>query len=103
MAAKTLSTTATTTLVSMGTASTSVVRGVTFCNTHTSASATYDLTVVLNGATAGVYLVRGVSLAAQATSQPLSQPLVLNGGDAIQAKASVSNQIDCTVSYLESY
>lgn len=103
MAAKTLTANTTISLVALGTASTAIVRGVTFCNTHASASATYDFTVVPNGLTASIYLVKGVSLAAQATSQPLTNPIVLNAGDTLQAKASVANQIDCTVSYLESY
>lgn len=103
MVAKTLTANTSISLVALGTASTAIVRGVTFCNTSTSSSATYDFTIIPNGLTASVYLVKGVSLSTQATSQPLSNPIVLNAGDTLQAKASVANQIDCTVSYLESY
>lgn len=103
MAAKTLTSTTATTVAEMGTSSTAVVRGITFCNTSTSSSATYDLLVIPNGLTAGIYMIKAASLSSQATGQPLNSTLVLNAGDKLQARASVSNVIDVTASYLESY
>jgi hypothetical protein len=100
--ARSLTSTSTITLTTLGTASTALIRGLTFCNTSTSSSATVDLTVTKSGSTTGVYMFRGVAVAAQATSQPLSgTPLVLNAGDSLSAKASAANQIDATLSYLE--
>lgn len=100
--AKTLTSTSSITLTTLGTASTALIRGLTLCNTSTSSSATVDLTVTKNGSTAGVYMFRGISVAAQATSQPLSgTPMVLNAGDSMSAKASAANQIDATLSFLE--
>lgn len=103
LVAKTLTANTTISLVSLGTASTAIVRGLTFCNTHTASSATYEFSILPSGLTASVFLFKGVSLSAQATSQPLTDPVVLNAGDTLQAKASAANQVDCTVSYLESY
>ena len=103
MVAKTLTATTPITIATMGTASVAVFRGITFCNTNTSTSAAYDLLIIPNGLTASVYMVKGASLASQATGQPLSSTLVLNSGDILQARSSVSNSIDVTASYLESY
>jgi hypothetical protein len=103
MVAKTLTATTPITIASMGTASTAVVRGITICNTSTAASATYDLLIIPNGLTASVYMIKAASLATQVTGQPLNSTLVLNAGDALQAKASVANVIDVTASFLESY
>lgn len=98
-----ITTTNVVTLVSMATASVAIVRGLIMCNKHTSSSATYDLTILPSGQTAGVYIFRAVSVASQATSQPLNDAVVLNAGDKLQAKASAANQFDASVSYLESY
>jgi hypothetical protein len=103
MVARTLTSTSNIVLADLHTASTAIVRGVTICNTSTVATAVFELSVIPNGLTASVTMFKGVSLAAQATSQPLNNTLVLNGGDKLQAKASVANQLDATVSYLESY
>lgn len=101
--AKSLTSTSSLTLTTLGTASTALVRGLTVCNTHTSATASFDVTITKSGSTTGVYMFRGVTLSAQETKQPLAgYPLVLNAGDAIAAKASVANQVDTTLSYLES-
>jgi|688.fasta_scaffold305833_3 hypothetical protein len=102
MAAKTLTSTTNTTVAQMGTSSTAVVRGITFCNTGT-ASATYDLLVVPDGLTSAVYMIRAASLASQATGQPLNSTIVLNPGDRLQARASAANVLDVTASYLESF
>lgn len=99
----TLTTTGTTTILSMDSSSTAIIRGIIMCNSHTSSSATYDLTVVPDGITTGRYIFRGVSVASQATSQPLNDPLVLSAGCKLQAKPSAAGQFDATVSYLESY
>lgn len=103
MVAKTLTSTTAITIATMGTASTAVFRGITFCNTNTSSSSAYDLFVTRSGVTASVFMFKGVSVASLASSQPLNNTLVLNAGDTIQARATVANSIDVTASYLESY
>ena len=92
MYATAITATNTVTLVSLGTATTALVRSVTLCNAHTASTASMDVFVNKGTVTDAIYVSRYTQITAQQTVHVLPEPIVLDAGDSLKLSgASVAN------------
>lgn len=104
LVATAVTTTNTFNVLAFGTASTAVVRLLTICNTHTSATASINVQVVKSASTTSpVVLFAYTNVAAQQTLLPFSEPLTLEGGDRLQVAAGQTGHFHVVVSALETF
>jgi len=87
-------------LVNLGTTSTAIMRSLTICNTHTSATASVDISIERTPETAEYLVQRYTQVDSQATVEPITTPMVLSGGDVLKVTANTGN-VDAIASILE--
>lgn len=87
-------------VVNLGTAATAVVRSLTICNAHTASTASVDVFVNQGVSTTPVYVHRYSSLSARETVQALSQPLILNAGDALRISSPAASEVHAIASVM---
>lgn len=87
MFAMTITSTSTVDVINLGTASTALVRSVTVCNTSTQASGSLDFSIVKSDSTTEYIVFRYSSVSTRQTIQPLTQAIVLAGGDKFRVQA----------------
>jgi hypothetical protein len=92
--------TADTTLYTVPSATTSLVKSVYVANTGTADSVSVSISVGVTGATAA-YLIRNCSIPIQTSFQPVTEPIVLEANDRINLQSSAVNTMDVILSYLE--
>ena len=98
-AAKILAT-GSTTLYTAPAATTSIVKNIYISNT-TTGSIYMDIVVNKSGSAINYFLIQSASVPVQTSFQPISDPLVLQTGDAVKINTSVVSGSDTLMSYLE--
>jgi hypothetical protein len=95
-----LGTTADTNLYIVPSGTTSIIKSVYAANVDGSSSVNFSLTVGATGATAA-HLIKNAIVPIQSTLQAITEPVVLQSEDRINAQASAANGIDVVISYME--
>lgn len=104
LVATSVTTTNTFNVLAFSTGSTAVVRFMTICNTHTSATASINVQVVKAASTnSPVVMFAYTNVAAQQTLVPFAEPLTLEGGDRLQVAAGQADRFHVAVSALETF
>jgi hypothetical protein len=97
-----VTTTNTVNVLAFGTTSSAIVRLMTVCNTHSSATASINIQMAKSANTNTPYLMFAYTeVTAQATMLPFSEPLTLEPGDVLQVKAGQANHFHVVVSALQ--
>jgi hypothetical protein len=94
-----LTATTATTLYTVPSLTTSIVKSLYVSNIDATSPATID--VYFTRSATDYYIIKGASVAVTTTLQVVTESLVLQASDVLKVKASVANRLDCTVSYLE--
>jgi hypothetical protein len=100
LAAAKILATGSTTLYTAPSASTSIVKNIYISNT-TTGSIYMDIVVNKSGSAINYFLIQSASVPVQTSFQPISDPLVLQAGDAVKINTSVVSGSDTLMSYLE--
>jgi hypothetical protein len=90
-----------TTVYTVASATTALIKSVYVANIHATNSGTFDMCVTLSGVTGDIYLIKGVSISPGTTLQILEEPLALGPGDIVKFKASAASTLDAIFSILE--
>jgi len=89
-------------LVNLGTTSTAIIRSLSICNTHTSSTASVDVTLLRSPTTTEYFLHRFTQVTASQTVEPITSPVVLDAGDVLKIRANSGN-VDAVATILETY
>jgi hypothetical protein len=100
LAAAKILATGSTTLYTTPVATTSIVKNIYISNT-TTGSIYMDIVVNKSGSAINYFLIQSASVPVQTSFQPISDPLVLQTGDAVKINTSVVSGSDTLMSYLE--
>jgi hypothetical protein len=100
LAAAKILATGSTTLYTTPAATTSIVKNIYISNT-TTGSIYMDIVVNKSGSAINYFLIQSASVPVQTSFQPISDPLVLQTGDAVKINTSVVSGSDTLMSYLE--
>jgi hypothetical protein len=100
LAAAKILATGSTTLYTAPAATTSIVKNIYISNT-TTGSIYMDIVVNKSGSAINYFLIQSASVPVQTSFQPISDPLVLQTGDAVKINTSVVSGSDTLMSYLE--
>ena len=100
LAATKILATGSTTLYTTPLATTSIVKNIYISNT-TTGSIYMDIVVNKSGSAINYFLIQSASVPVQTSFQPISDPLVLQTGDAVKINTSVVSGSDTLMSYLE--
>lgn len=100
LAAAKILATGSTTLYTAPAATTSIVKNIYISNT-TTGSIYMDIVVNKSGSATNYFLIQSASVPVQTSFQPISDPLVLQTGDAVKINTSVVSGSDTLMSYLE--
>lgn len=100
LAATKILATGSTTLYTAPSASTAIVKNIYISNT-TTGSIYMDIVVNKSGSATNYFLIQSASVPVQTSFQPISDPLVLQTGDAVKINTSVVSGSDTLMSYLE--
>ena len=92
--------TGSTTLYTASAGMTSIVKNLYISNL-TTGSIYMDVVVNKSGSATDFFLIRSASVPVQTSFQPITDPLVLQAGDAIKVSAAVVSGSDTLLSYLE--
>lgn len=95
-----LGTTADTNLYNVPPATSTIVKSLYVANIGGSTTGTINVSVGATGATAA-FIIKNGSIPYGTTLQVITEPIVLEANDRINAQASSSNLLDVTLSYLE--
>lgn len=95
-----LGNTADTNLYNVPTGTTTIIKSLYVANIGGSTTAQINISVGATGAT-GAFLIRNGAVPYGTTLQVITEPVVLEVNDRINAQASASNFLDVTLSYLE--
>jgi hypothetical protein len=95
-----LGTTADTNLYTTGLGVTTLVKSVYIANTGTADAINVSISVGPTGGTAA-YLIKNAIVPIQTSFQPITEPIVLEANDRINAQTSTLNVTDIVLSYLE--
>jgi len=100
LAAAKILATGSTTLYTTPVLTTSIVKNIYISNT-TTGSIYLDVVVNKSGSAINYFLIQSASVPVQTSFQPISDPLVLQTGDAVKINTSVVSGSDTLMSYLE--
>jgi len=100
LAAAKILATGSTTLYTTPVLTTSIVKNIYISNT-TTGSIYMDIVVNKSGSAINYFLIQSASVPVQTSFQPISDPLVLQTGDAVKINTSVVSGSDTLMSYLE--
>ena len=95
-----LGTTADTNLYNVPPATTTIIKSLYVGNVSGSTASSINVSVGATGATAA-FLIKNASIPYGTTLQIITEPVVLEANDRINAQASAINTLDITLSYLE--
>ncbi len=95
-----LGTTADTNLYNVPTSTSTIIKSLYVANIGGSTSGSINVSVGATGATAA-FLIKNATIPYGTTLQVITEPVVLEANDRINAQASASNLLDITLSYLE--
>ena len=95
-----LGTTADTNLYTAPLSTTTLVKSVYISNVNGSSSANISITVGATGATAA-HIIKGAIIPIQSTLQVITEPIVLEAEDRINAQATTADDIYIVISYME--
>jgi hypothetical protein len=90
-----------TTVYTVPTATTALIKSVYVANIHASNSGTFDMCVTLSGVTGDIYQIKGASISPGTSLQILEEPIALGAGDIVKFKASAGSTLDALLSIME--
>lgn len=96
-----LSSTSLTSIYTVGTGVTAVVKSLYISNVDGSNTSTIDACIRKSGGGADVYIIKQALVPIGATLQIITEPIVLEDGDILKIKAADANRLDSVLSYLE--
>lgn len=94
-----LTATTATTLYTVPSATTAIIKSLYVSNIDVAATATIDVYVTSGGT--DYYIIKGASVPVSTTLQVITESLVLEAADVLKVKASAADKLDCFTSYLE--
>ncbi len=95
-----LGTTADTNLYNVSSGTTTIIKSLYVANIGGSTTGNINISVGATGATAA-FIIKNGSVPYGTSLQVITEPIVLEANDRINAQASASNLLDITLSYLE--
>lgn len=95
-----LGTTADTNLYNVPTGTSTIIKSLYVANVGGATAASINISVGATGATAA-FLIKNATVPFGTSFQVITEPIVLEANDRINAQASLSNFLDITLSYLE--
>jgi len=96
-----LSSTSLTSLYTVASSTTAIVKSLYIGNVDASNSSTIDVCIRKSGGGADVYIIKTALVPIQSSLQVITEPIVLEDGDVLKVKAADSNRLDVSLSYLE--
>jgi hypothetical protein len=70
-------------------------------NIDSVSSVQLDVYITKSGSGINVYIIKGAIIPIQSTLQVITEPIVLETGDVVKVMASVADDIDTFLSYME--
>ena len=96
-----LTTASETTLYTTPSATTTILKSLYAGNIDAVSSVQFDVYITKSGSGIDVYVIKGAIIPIQSSLQVITEPIVLETGDVLKVKASVADDIDTFLSYME--